>query len=179
MNDPAAPSAMNMPAVVGIPATMLFAIALAACSRSAPEAPVAATPTPASPVPAAPLEPTPPPLPRELPPDASSLPAEDREFLVRQGLYEPEAELIADLRAHPELIDCKGEAGGTPGFHDPEAIRILSRDRAEAGFDDGHNAGRLDLSFTVRNGKIAWDVEKTECGDGARVASAGPRQRAR
>jgi hypothetical protein len=144
--------------------------ALGACSAPAPEAPVATTPAPIEPTPPAPL---PPPAPRPLPPDASALSAEDRDYLIGQGLGEPEADLIADLRAHPELIECKGAVGGTPGFHDPEAIRILGRDRAQAGFDDGHTVGSVDLSFTVKRGKIDWDVEKIDCGGGARVADAG------
>jgi hypothetical protein len=151
-------------------ACAIAACALAACSAPAPEAPVVATP----PAPTAPPAPVAPPEPRPLPPDASSLLPADRDFLISRGLGEPEADLIADLRAHPELIDCKGKLGGTPGFHDPEAIRILGRDRAQAGFDDGHVAGSVDLSFTVRGGKIDWDVEKIDCGDGARVADAGP-----
>jgi len=98
---------------------------------------------------------------------------DDRNYLVDQGLLEPEAELIADLRAHPELIECKGRLGGTPGFHDPEGIHILGRVRAQAAFDDGHAQGSVDLAFTVRHGKIKWDVEKTDCGNDARVANAG------
>jgi hypothetical protein len=147
-----------------------FVVVLCACSRSAPDEPVAATPP--APVPAAPVEPIPPPAPRELPDDATSLAAADRDYLIGQGLGEPEAELIADLRAHPELIECKGAVGGTPGFHDPEGIHILGRDSARAVFDDGHDQGSVDLSFTVRRGKIDWDVEKIECGGEARVANA-------
>jgi hypothetical protein len=144
-------------------------VALAACSRTAPDDPVAATPPPAP----APAVPMPPPAPRELPDDATSLAATDRDYLIGQGLGEPEAELIADLRAHPELIECKGAVGGTPGFHDPEGIHILGRDRAHAVFDDGHSQGSIDLAFTVRRGKIDWDVAKIECDGDARVANAG------
>ena len=140
------------------------AVGMAACSHDrdeAPQAPVVA----AAPVPEAPAVtlPPPPPVPTVLPPDASALPAEDRDFLMARGLVNPEAELIADLRAHPELIPCKGDVGGTPGFHDPEAIRVLSRDRVEAAYDDGHRQGRLDLGFTVRGGKITWKVQKDDC----------------
>jgi hypothetical protein len=155
-----------------LPLFVIAAALLAACARQDPEPPVAATP-PAAIEPAPAPAPTPPPEPRPLPPDATSLTAEDREYLVRQGLLLPEAELIADLRAHPELIECKGVMGGTPGFHDPEAIRVLGRDRVHALFDDGHVQGSVDLAFTVRGGKIKWDVEKLDCGDGARVANAG------
>ena len=154
------------------PLPLLFVLTLvAACSRTPPEAPVAATPPPPPVV--EPVAPPPPPPPRELPPDATSLSGSDRDYLVAQGLLNPEAELIADLRAHPELIKCKGEVGGTPGFHDPEAIQILARDRAHAVFEDGHTQGSVDLAFTVRGGKIKWDVRKTDCGDEARVANAG------
>lgn len=140
---------------------------LAACSRDrgeapdAPPPPVAATPAP----PRAPPPPPPPRTPSELPDDASALPPADRDYLVARGLINPEAELIADLRAHPELIPCKGVAGGTPGFHDPEGIRVVSRDRVEATWDDGHRQGRLDLGFTVSHGKITWKVGKNhDCG---------------
>ena len=152
--------------------TLLAAALLAACSQSAPEAPTATAP-PAPVVEPAPVPQAPPPEPRPLPPDATSLAPADRDYLVAQGLLNPEAELIADLRAHPELIQCKGEMGGTPGFHDPEGIQILGRDRAHAVFEDGHTQGSIDLAFTVRSGKIRWDVEKTDCGGGARVANAG------
>jgi hypothetical protein len=156
-----------------IAASALSIALVVACSRGAPSEPVAATtPTPAT-TPAPPPPPAPPPEPRPLAPDATSLSAEDRDYLVRQGLLEPEAELIADLRAHPELIACKGELGGTPGFHDPEAISILGRDRVHAAFDDGHSQGSLDLAFTVRGGKIKWHVDDTDCGNQARVANAG------
>jgi hypothetical protein len=139
---------------------------LAACTHDQEESPAitpasVATPTLPSPAPA----PPPPRMPAELPPDASVLSAEDRDFLVARGLVNPEAELIADLRAHPELIPCKGDAGGTPGFHDPEQIRVLSRDHVDAGYDDGHRQGRLDLGFTVQRGKIVWKVGKHACGE--------------
>jgi hypothetical protein len=156
-----------MPRLALVLACCVFA--LAACSRTAPDEPVAATPP--APAPVEPAAPMPPPPPRELPDDATSLAAADRDYLIAQGLGEPEAELIADLRAHPELIQCKGAVGGTPGFHDPEGIHILGRDRAHAVFDDGHTQGSIDLAFTVRRGKIDWDVEKIDCG--ARVANAG------
>ena len=158
-----------MPRLALVLACWVFA--LAACSRTAPDEPVAATPPAPAPAPAEPAAPMPPPPPRELPDDATSLAAADRDYLIAQGLGEPEAELIADLRAHPELIQCKGAVGGTPGFHDPEGIHILGRDRAHAVFDDGHTQGSIDLAFTVRRGKIDWDVEKIDCG--ARVANAG------
>lgn len=161
---------MNASARLVVPA-LLAAALLAACSQSAPQAPTATAP-PAPVVEPAPAPPSPP-EPRPLPPDATSLAAADRDYLVRQGLLNPEAELIADLRAHPELIECKGQMGGTPGFHDPEGIQILGRDRARAVFEDGHTQGSVDLAFTVRSGKIRWDVEKTDCGGGARVANAG------
>jgi hypothetical protein len=150
----------------------LVACALGACTRDEPAPPVAATPAPA-PVSTLAPAPEPPPEPRPLPPDATSLAPEDRDYLIGQGLGEPEADLIADLRTHPELIKCKASQGGTFGFHDPEAIRILGRDRAQAGFDDGHTAGIVDLTFTVKRGTIQWKVDKTECEGGARVAGAG------
>jgi hypothetical protein len=146
---------------------------LGACSRAAPDEPVAVSPPTVAPAPEPAPVPAPPIGPRPLAPDATSLSADDRAYLVRQGLLQPEAELIADLRAHPELIACKGALGGTPGFHDPEAIGILGRDRVHALFDDGHAQGSVDLAFTVRGGKIKWDVEKTDCGDQPRVANAG------
>lgn len=162
----------NKHSCIRVAATALSVVLVVACSRTAPSAPVAATPPPAT-APAPPPPPAPPPEPRPLAPDATSLTAADRDYLVRQGLLEPEAELIADLRAHPELIACKGELGGTPGFHDPEAISVLGRDRVHAAFDDGHAQGSLDLAFTVHSGKIKWHVEGTDCGNQARVANAG------
>jgi len=152
-----------------IASLLVIIVMLAACSRSTPDEPRAAAP-PAPAVQPAPAS-IPPPEARPLAPDATSLATADRDYLVHQGL--PEAELIADLRAHPELIECKGKLGGTPGFHDPEAIHILGRDRVQAQFDDGHDQGSVDLAFTVRHGKIKWDVEKTICGGEARMANAG------
>jgi hypothetical protein len=142
---------------------LALSLAVAGCTRGG-AGDDAEPPLPVVEAPAPPPEPAVPATPRPLPPDASVLSPEDRDFLVARGLVNPEAELLADLRAHPELIPCKGDAGGTPGFHDPERIRIVSRDRAEAGFDDGHRDGRLDLGFTVARGKIAWKVEDADCG---------------
>ncbi|MGH8029307.1 MAG: hypothetical protein ACREO3_05155 [Arenimonas sp.] len=158
---------MTIPRVALV--AVLAVAPLVACTRGESEAPVVVTPSAPVTAPA----PTPAPAPRPLPPDATSLAAADRDYLIAQGLGEPESELIADLRTHPELIRCKGTAGGTPGFHDPEAIHILGRDKAQAQFDDGHVQGSVDLSFTVQRGKIDWDVEKLECDGEARMANAG------
>jgi hypothetical protein len=147
-------------------------LALAACSRDRVDAPAAApvatAPAPSPPAPPPPPAPAPP---VTLAPDASALPREDRDYLVARGLVNPEAELIADLRAHPELIPCKGEVGGTPGFHDPEAIRILARDHVEAGFDDGHAGGTVELQYKVSGGRIAWKVKHAQCPGADAVAA--------
>ena len=59
----------------------------------------------------------------------------------------------------PELIPFDGVAGGAMGFHDPSDIRVLGRRWVVAGFDDGHNAGRMLLRYEVgSDGSIRWHV---------------------
>jgi hypothetical protein len=90
---------------------------------------------------------------------------EDRQFLISKGLQSPIRDLVQDLMKHNELIPCKGELGGTPGFYDPKRIAVLSRDRVIADYDDGHVEGTIGLTFTVLHGTISWKVVNSDCGD--------------
>jgi len=89
----------------------------------------------------------------------------DRQFLIAQGLKDPTNDLAQDLMKHNELIPCKGDVGGTPGFYDPEGIAVLSKNQVIASYDDGHVEGAVELAFTVSNGAISWTVTKAECGE--------------
>ncbi len=93
------------------------------------------------------------------------LPEKDRQFLVSKGLRDPLHDLVQDLMKHNELIPCKGALGGAPGFHDADRIAVLSRDRLMADYDDGHVEGTIELTFTVLNGAISWQVVRADCGD--------------
>ncbi len=90
---------------------------------------------------------------------------EDRQFLISKGLQDPIHDLVQDLMKHNKLIPCKGTHGGLPGFHDPNRIAVLGRDRVIADYDDGHVEGTIELSFTVLNGAISWKVVNSDCGD--------------
>lgn len=79
--------------------------------------------------------------------------------LTRRGLKDPAAEIVADLRKHPELIPYKGVLGGTMGFYYEGEIHILSSKWVLASFDDGHIAGIMLLKYEVSDdGKISWKV---------------------
>lgn len=88
----------------------------------------------------------------------------DRTFLLEQGLANPAKDLVTDLMKHNELIPCKGTHGGTPGFYDPAGVTIVSKNRVKASYEDGHEAGTIELSFSVTHGKIAWKILHAECG---------------
>lgn len=67
--------------------------------------------------------------------------------------------LKEDLRERPELIPFDGELGGTMGFYDPQAIRVLSERWVYARFDDGHVQGEMLLEYTVgEDADIEWEV---------------------
>jgi hypothetical protein len=79
--------------------------------------------------------------------------------LTKKGLKDPVAEIVADLRKHPELIPYKGVLGGSMGFYYEGEIHILSSKWVLAYFDDGHIAGILLLKYEVSDeGKISWKV---------------------
>lgn len=85
-------------------------------------------------------------------------------FFLNKGLRNPAKDLVIDLMKHNELIPCKGTHGGTPGFYDPAGVAILSKNRVKASYEDGHESGSIELSFSVANGKIAWKVIHANCG---------------
>jgi hypothetical protein len=75
------------------------------------------------------------------------------------GLDDPVARLVADLRAHPELIPFPGELGGTMGFHDSTAIHVLNDHWVYATFDDGHVQGRGLFEYTIADSaRIRWQT---------------------
>ena len=76
-----------------------------------------------------------------------------------QGLRDPIAELIGDLRRHPELIPYSGTHGGGMGFYAIGRIRVLSDTWVYAPFDDGHIGGEAILEYRVApGGAISWRV---------------------
>lgn len=89
----------------------------------------------------------------------------DRQFLIAQGLHEPARDLVQDLMKHNELIPCKGDVGGAPGFYNPDGITVLSKSQVIANYDDGHVEGTIELSFTVLNGTVLWKVTHADCSE--------------
>jgi hypothetical protein len=89
----------------------------------------------------------------------------DQQFLVAQGLDNPAEDIARDLMKHNELIPCERTLGGTHGFYDPDSITILSKKRVKAVYEDGHEKGTIELTFSVKNGKIKWKVLHANCGD--------------
>ena len=89
----------------------------------------------------------------------SLLTGRDIAQLARQGISNPEEELVADLMQHSELIPYDGIMGGSMGFYSPKDIRILSSRWVLASFEDGHIGGNMLLEYRVDPGKnISWKV---------------------
>lgn len=88
---------------------------------------------------------------------AYQLTEEDVETLKAKGLEDPINDILNDLKNHPELIPTPGTMGGTMTFW-PSESRVISRNRVNAYFEDGHIGGRLLLEFAVRDGVITWTV---------------------
>jgi hypothetical protein len=88
------------------------------------------------------------------------IPAYEIEFLRNRGLHDPIAQIVEDLRKHPEVIPHLGAQGTRRlAFYDPEGIRVLSDHWVYARFDDGHFAGRGVFEFTVQpGGTLSWKV---------------------
>lgn len=81
------------------------------------------------------------------------------EELRQRGLSDPIAQIVQDLRSHPEVIPHSGVLGSKMGFYDPEGIRLLSSHWVYARFDDGHIMGSGVFEFAVRpGGKLSWSV---------------------
>ena len=84
----------------------------------------------------------------------------DLERLMDSGLSDPISDLKTDLFGHPELIPYKGSLGGSMMFYSEDRIWILTDRWAAAEFDDGHRMGYILLSYTVKDGRIAWRVKE-------------------
>jgi hypothetical protein len=84
--------------------------------------------------------------------------ASEIRYLQRLGLDSPVEDLIADLRSSPRLIGAEAVLGGTMGFHDRDAIRVLNDRWAFARYDDGHIMGAMLLRYTVSAGEVTWEV---------------------
>jgi hypothetical protein len=83
----------------------------------------------------------------------------DIAHLKKDGLSNPEEDLIADLMRHRELIPYAGVMGGTMGFYSPKDIHILSPRWVLAAFEDGHIGGKMLLEYSVSpGGKVYWKV---------------------
>ena len=79
--------------------------------------------------------------------------------LQKQGLVDPEEDLIADLIQHRELIPYEGVMGGTMGFYSKKDIHVLTSRWVLASFEDGHIGGNMLLEYSVSpGGKIHWRV---------------------
>ena len=89
----------------------------------------------------------------------SLLRSSDIAYLQKNGLSDPEEELIANLMQHTELIPYDGVMGGTMGFYSKKDIHILSIRWVLAAFEDGHIGGHMLLEYRVDSGgKINWRV---------------------
>ena len=89
----------------------------------------------------------------------SLLTGRDIAQLARQGISNPEEELVADLMQHSELITYDGIMGGSMGFYSPKDIHILSSRWVLASFEDGHIGGNMLLEYRVDPGRnISWKV---------------------
>ncbi|GAB2548015.1 hypothetical protein [Rufibacter soli] len=86
--------------------------------------------------------------------ELGSLSEADIARLKRQGLKNPEADLMNDLmRKQKTVLNASGSVGGTMAIRD---IRILNDHYALAYFEDGHNGGHMILRYTVKNGAVTW-----------------------
>jgi hypothetical protein len=85
--------------------------------------------------------------------------AHEIEELRKHGLRDPIAQIVEDLRSHPEVIPHSGELGGRMGFYDPDGIHVLSSSWVYAQFEDGHVGGEGVFEFTVQpDGSLTWKV---------------------
>ena len=88
--------------------------------------------------------------------ELGSLSESDIQRLKREGLQNPETDLLNDLnRKQSRLIPAEGSMGGTMTIRDS---RILNDRYAMAYYEDGHNGGYMLLKYTVNNGNINWTV---------------------
>lgn len=86
--------------------------------------------------------------------ELGSLSEGDVQKLQRQGLKNPEADLMNDLmRRQKTILTATGSMGGNMAIRD---IRILNDRYAMAYFEDGHNGGYLLLRYNVTDGNIGW-----------------------
>lgn len=78
----------------------------------------------------------------------------DRRVLHRKGLHKPDAQLLASLRQHPELIPDTAVLGGTMYV---EWVKPIGTTWALAQYSDGHVQGRALFAYRRgQNGTIEW-----------------------
>ena len=78
--------------------------------------------------------------------------------LRKLGFRDPVAQIVEDLRKHPEVIPYSGVLGSAKmGFYDPNGIRVLSKRWVYARFEDGHVGGSGVFEFAVQpGGSLSW-----------------------
>ncbi len=82
----------------------------------------------------------------------------ERRRLQRQGLSEPETDLLLDLAERPELIPHEGVHGGVMRFVPEESV-VLNARWVWAAYEDGHIRGTLLAEFRIdEQGEIEWEV---------------------
>jgi hypothetical protein len=95
----------------------------------------------------------------EASPVSSFLTRWDIAQMEKQGISNPEEDLIVDLMQHRELIPYAGVMGGTMGFYSQNDVHILSSRWVLASFEDGHISGHMLLEYKVDlGGNIHWRV---------------------
>ncbi len=83
----------------------------------------------------------------------------DLEALKHAGLTDPVPQIVASLRAHPEIIPHAGVLGGTMGFYMEQEIYVLNAKTVFARFTDGHIEGSGFFEFKVQpDSSIVWRV---------------------
>ena len=102
-----------------------------------------------------------PPPHRETPPPAAvprQLISDDEiDVLQASGLTDPLRQVVASLRAHPEVIPQPGVLGGRMWFPSDSDIWVLNARTVFARFEDGHITGSGVFEFTVNpDSSITW-----------------------
>ncbi len=89
----------------------------------------------------------------------TGLTQEDLILLKRQGLKDPENEIVASLQNQKGLVPEKAALGGNFSFYDKTQIYIVNQKWVYAYFEDGHNAGYALLEFNISSkSTFQWKI---------------------